>query len=131
MRNIRRTLSFTQLMKLCMHEHYEDCPWREQALYAYDSRNQALFGYYAWGNYEFAATSIELLGRGIRPDGLLELCAPARVPVTIPIFSWIWFVEVEEHWLYSGDDRLFRQREFFGSRRGQSGAGSSHPAYRS
>lgn len=98
-------------MKLCMHEHYEDCPWREQALYAYDSRNQALFGYYAWGNYEFAATSIELLGRGIRPDGLLELCAPARVPVTIPIFSWIWFVEVEEHWLYSGDDRLFRQFE--------------------
>ena len=98
-------------MKLCMHEHYEDCPWREQALYAYDSRNQALFGYYAWGNYEFAATSIELLGRGIRPDGLLELCAPARVPVTIQIFSWIWFVEVEEHWLYSGDDRLFRQFE--------------------
>ena len=95
-------------MKLCMHEHYEDCPWREQALYAYDSRNQALFGYYAWGNYEFAAASIELLGRGIRPDGLLELCAPARVPVTIPIFSWIWFVELYEHWLYSGSDRLFR-----------------------
>ena len=98
-------------MKLCMHEHYEDCPWREQALYAYDSRNQALFGYYAWGNYEFAATSFELLGRGIRPDGLLELCAPARVPVTIPIFSWIWFVEVDEHWLYSGSGRLFLQFE--------------------
>lgn len=98
-------------MKLCMHEHYEDCPWREQALYAYDSRNQALFGYYAWGNYEFAATSFELLGRGIRPDGLLELCAPARVPVTIPIFSWIWFVEVDEHWLYSGNGRLFLQFE--------------------
>ncbi len=95
-------------MQLCMHEHYEDCPWREQALYAYDSRNQALFGYYAWGNYEFAATGIELLGRGILPDGLLELCAPARVPVTIPIFSWIWFVELYEQWMYSGNDRLFR-----------------------
>ena len=27
----------------CMHEHYEDCPWREQALYTMDSRNQMLF----------------------------------------------------------------------------------------
>jgi len=32
----RRTLH------LCMHEHYEDTPWREQALYANDARTQAL-----------------------------------------------------------------------------------------
>jgi hypothetical protein len=95
-------------LELCMHEHYEDCPWREQSLYAYDSRNQALYGYYAFGNYDFAATSFDLLGRGIRPDGLLELCAPARVPVDIPIFSMVWITALAEHWLHSGSPRLFR-----------------------
>ena len=62
----RRTL------ELCMHEHYEDCPWREQSLYAGDGRNQALYGYYAFGNYDFAAACYDLLGRGLRPDGMLE-----------------------------------------------------------
>lgn len=38
-------------LKLCMHEHYEDCPWREQALYAFDSYLQMLCGYYLFGEY--------------------------------------------------------------------------------
>ena len=29
---------------LCLHEHYEDCPWREQSFYTMDSRNQMLCG---------------------------------------------------------------------------------------
>jgi alpha-L-rhamnosidase len=94
-------------LRLCMHEHYEDCPWREQSLYAYDSRNQALYGYYAFPNYDFAKASFNLLGRGIRDDGLLELCAPAKIPITIPVFSMAWIVECQEHWLYSGDSTLF------------------------
>jgi alpha-L-rhamnosidase len=96
-------------LDLCMHEHYEDCPWREQALYGYDSRNQALCGYYAFGNYDFAAASFDLLGRGIRDDGMLELCAPGRVPITIPVFSLVWITEIAEYWLFSGDDSLFRK----------------------
>ena len=96
-------------LALCMHEHYEDCPWREQGLYAYDSRNQMLYGYYVWGNYDFAAVSIALLGNGIRSDGLLELCAPARVSRTIPIFSFVWISAINEHWLHSGSDAVFRQ----------------------
>ena len=98
-------------LELCMHEHYEDCPWREQSLYAYDSRNQALYGYYAFGNYDFAHASFDLLGCGLREDGLLELCAPARVRVTIPTFTHVWITCVAEQWLYSGDDSLFRKHE--------------------
>jgi len=96
-------------LKCCMHEHYEDTPWREQSLYAFDGRNQALYGYYAFGNYEFAATSFDLLGRGIRDDGLLELCAPAKIPITIPMFSLVWITALAEHWMHSGSSILFEK----------------------
>lgn len=100
----------TNTMRLCMHEHYEDCPWREQALYGYDSRMQMLFGYPVWGNYDFAAASICLLKDGKRQDGLLEMCAPAkRMPMTIPIFSFAWANQVWEHYLHSGDVSLLKK----------------------
>ena len=73
----------------CMHEHYEDCPWREQALYTMDSRNQMLCGYYAFEEYDFAKASLKLIGLSLRPDHLLELTSPARVSITIPSFSAI------------------------------------------
>jgi hypothetical protein len=98
-------------LHLCMHDHYEDCPWREQALYSYDSRNQALYGYYLWGNYAFAAASFDLLGAGLRDDGFLELCAPARVPVVIPMFSFAWIAELYEHYLHSGDASLIERHK--------------------
>lgn len=92
-----------ETLQLCMHEHYEDCPWREQALYAMDSRTQMLAGYGAFREYAFPKASLRLLGMGIRPDGLLELCAPARVPVVIPVFSLMWVVSLQEYVTQSGD----------------------------
>jgi len=96
-------------MRMCMHDHYEDCPWREQGLYSYDSRNQMIFGYYAWGNYRFAETSLDLLGNGFNSDGHLNLCAPTHRSVIIPIFSYVWFTALYENYLYSGKDALLRK----------------------
>jgi len=93
-------------LQLCAHEHYEDCPWREQALYGCDSRMQALFGYYVFGDYNFASASFDLLGGGIREDGLLELTSPAKVPVNIPGFSLHWIMGLWELFLYSGQKKL-------------------------
>jgi hypothetical protein len=90
-------------LRLCMHEHYEDCPWREQALYTNDSRNQALCGYYAFGEYDFPAASFDLLVEGLKDDGYLELCAPADIPITIPSFSLAWILEVADHWQFRAD----------------------------
>ena len=93
-------------LELCMHEHYEDCPWREQALYAMDSRIQILCGYYAFHEYELPRASLLLMMHSLREDGLLELCAPGRVPVNIPSFSAVFVREVLEYVEYSKDRSL-------------------------
>ncbi len=90
-------------LELCMHEHYEDCPWREQALYAMDMRNQALCGYTAFGDPKFPAASLELLGMGLKADGYLEMCAPAEISITIPCFSMAWVIALADHLMYTGD----------------------------
>ncbi|MFA6929322.1 MAG: family 78 glycoside hydrolase catalytic domain [Lentisphaeria bacterium] len=96
-------------LELCMHEHYEDCPWREQSLYTYDSRNQMLYGYYLWNNEDFAAASLNLFGKVILPDGQLRLCAPTRMKTVIPMYSLIWPIQVYEHYLYSGSMAVFQE----------------------
>ncbi len=89
-------------LRLCMHEHYEDTPWREQAMYAMDSRNQALCGYYCFGEYDFAERSLSLFAENVGEDGMLEICAPARDRITIPSFSMGWILSVADFVLYSG-----------------------------
>lgn len=90
-------------LRLCMHEHYEDCPWREQSLYTMDSRNQMLSGYYAFGEYEFARASLALFADS-RPLGeLLPICAPSDKSITIPSFGLHYFTAVREYLEYSGD----------------------------
>lgn len=90
----------------CIHEHYEDTPWREQALYASDSRNQMLFGYYTFSEYEMARSSLDLLARGMREDAYISICAPTDIDLCIPSFSFIWFLEMKEYIQYSSDTTL-------------------------
>ena len=93
-------------LQQCLHEHYEDCPWREQALYTMDSRNQMLCGYYAFGETEAPRASLDLIAHGVRPDGLLTLCYPMGADAPIPAFSCMYFVQMEEYIRYSGDVTL-------------------------
>ncbi len=96
-------------LQQCLHEHYEDCPWREQALYTMDSRNQMLCGYYAFHETEAPRASLELIAHGQRSDGLLALCYPAGLDFPIPSFSCMYFVQMEEYIRYSGDTSLAEQ----------------------
>ena len=93
-------------LQQCLHEHYEDCPWREQALYTMDSRNQMLCGYYAFGETEAPRASLELISHGVRPDGILSLCYPMGGDAPIPSFSCMYFVQMDEYIRHSGDVTL-------------------------
>lgn len=97
-------------LQLCMHEHYEDCPWREQALYTLDSRNQMLCGYYAFGETQFPRACLELISHGLRPDGLLSLCYPAGLDFPIPAFSLVYFIQMREYLDHSGDIGFLREK---------------------
>ncbi len=96
-------------LHMCMHEHYEDCPWREQSLYTFDSRVQMLCGYYAFGEYTFPKESLRLLAKSLREDGTLELCAPGIIPITIPSFTTIYLRQLKEYLDYSGDLEFIRE----------------------
>jgi len=89
-------------LKLCMHEHYEDCPWREQGMYAMDSRNQALAGFYAFGEYDYPKACWQLFEPGLREDGMFPLTVPSRNPKTIPSFNLAWVIACCELVLYGG-----------------------------
>ena len=93
-------------LECCMHVHYEDCPWREQALYTMDSRNQMLCGYYAFGEKDFARASLKLISKGLRPDGILSLCYPAGKDFPIPAFSLVYFIQMNEYIRYTEDTSL-------------------------
>lgn len=90
-------------LECCMHEHYEDCPWREQCLYALDSRNQMLCGYYAFEGFEYQKHNLVLLSKALNKDGLLSICTPSGIDHPIPSFSLYYFLAVKEYLDYSND----------------------------
>ena len=96
-------------LRLCMHEHYEDCPWREQGLYAMDSRVQMLCGYYAFKETDMPRESMRLLAKGQREDGLLEMCAPSYFKMTIPCFSLVFVNSLKEYLEHSNDTEFIKE----------------------
>lgn len=95
-------------LEKCMQEHYVDCPWREGCLYAFDSRNQMLSGYYAFegGNFEYARSNLLLMSKDRRADGLMSICYPCGIDLTIPSFSLHYISSLLEYLKYSGDKSL-------------------------
>lgn len=100
--------SCVNTLKLCMMEHYVDCPWREQCLYAFDSRNQMLSGYYAFAdkNLDYARANLLLISKDRREDRLLSICCPSGENLVIPSFSLYYVVAVNEYLQYSKDISL-------------------------
>ena len=90
-------------LKKCMHEHYEDCPWREQAMYTLDSRNQMLCGYYAFEGYEYQRENLLFTAKGQRADGLLSLNFPGGIDIPIPFFSLVYLMQVDDYVTFTKD----------------------------
>lgn len=97
-----------QTLRHCMHDHYEDSPWREQGLYTMDSRNEMLCGYDIFHETEFPKACLRLIALSVREDGMVELCSPARASITIPCFSAAYLLQLREYLEYSKDVAFIR-----------------------
>ena len=98
-------------LRCCMHDHYEDCPWREQAQYVMDSRTQMLCGYLAFEEYAFARAGLKQMIHHFTKDGLLPITTPSRAELAIPSFSLTYVIALQEYVSYSGDKSLFTEVE--------------------
>lgn len=92
-----------ETLRLCMHEKYENCPWREQSICEYDARNQMLFGYPLWGNQIRAKAMLELYAQSVRPSGFLPAAVPSATNLVIPAYAFPWMTAIQEYTLYTGD----------------------------
>ncbi len=97
-------------LRCCMHEHYEDGPMREGALYAHDSRNQMQFTYYGTENPEFARASLTLMNKGTNPrTRLLSLTFPSYTGTCIPSYTPSFVLAVDEYIRHTGDTSLGKE----------------------
>lgn len=93
-------------LKMCAHDHYEDNPWREQAMYVLDSRNQMLCGYYLFNDNDYQRANLITISKSQKADGLLAICAPTSKPTAIPSFSLFYPVAVAEYVEHTGDKSI-------------------------
>ncbi len=91
---------------LCMHSHYEDCPWREQAFYGMDAALQMKYAYAFFGETTFPRENLRLFYSTQRGDGLFELCAPSEIGTTIPSFSLFAAMALSDYYDFSGDEKF-------------------------
>ena len=96
-------------LRCCMHEHYEDCPMREQAMYTMDSRTQMLCGYEAFEETEFQRAALKLMSQKLRPDVNLYLMQPGDHPLYIPTYTLVYFLALRDYFRYTQDGGLIRE----------------------
>lgn len=93
-------------LHLCMHQHYEDSPWREQGYYSLDGALEMMYGYYAFSGFEYQRAALTLMAAGIREDGMFPICAPSSIDMVIPSFSLFFTIAVADYYRFSGDVTL-------------------------
>ena len=90
-------------LRLSVHEHYEDCPWREQSMYLLDSRNQMLCGYYAFDGARVQRHNLLFFAEGQMENGFFPICFPSKHVFAIPSFSLCYPRMVRDYVEHTGD----------------------------
>lgn len=108
--------------KVCMLDLYVDCPGYEQNPWTGDARVTGLVNLLNFGAFEFDAQYLRLIAESVEPGlcrtyrannprykaGMYLPCAcfPTYPEGCIPVWSFMWFLQVCDHFDYTGDVKL-------------------------
>ncbi|SDX21048.1 family 78 glycoside hydrolase catalytic domain [Paenibacillus sp. CF384] len=93
------------------HDHTEDCPWREKALWVVDSM---VMGKIIYANFADTALLRKCLLQGARiqlADGSIPGTGPEDNGMLLPDFCAYWLIGLHDYWRYSGDSALLAELE--------------------
>jgi alpha-L-rhamnosidase len=99
-------------LQLCMHDGYEDCPWREQGQWCGDAQVELHSNYVTFGDVALGSKCIRQIAQSQNEDGGLAAEYPAdtsvyparhSVPSGIPTFMAQWVNMLLDHYRYTGD----------------------------
>lgn len=90
-------------LKLCTEDTFTDCPLYEQTLWIGDARNEAVFGYTAYGSDDIARRCIRLGAFSLDLHPLVLSQVPSTWETILPAWSFLWGIMVWDHYEYTGD----------------------------
>lgn len=102
-------------LQLCMHDGYEDCPWREQGQWCGDAQVELKSNYVTFGDVALGSKCLRQIAQGQTAAGALPAEYPADVavyptrqsiPFGIPTFMAQWASMLLDHYRYTGDSKL-------------------------
>ena len=93
--------------QMCMQDHFEDCPWREQTLYCGDLGVSALLADYAFGAPELTRKCLRQFARLQTDDGRIPTMGPApRFMWCLPEYPAFWLISLWQHHRHWNDGEL-------------------------
>jgi hypothetical protein len=99
-------------LQLCMHDGYEDCPWREQGQWCGDAQVELHTNYVTFGDVALGTKCLRQIAQGQDDKGSMPAEYPADVavyprrqyvPGGIPTFMAQWASMLLDHYRYTGD----------------------------
>lgn len=96
-------------LQLCMEDTFTDCPLYEQTLWIGDARNEALYAFHVYGNYDVSARGLELGAQSLEHFPIVGCQVPSSWDCILPAWSFLWGIHVWEHFFYSGDRNLLKK----------------------
>jgi hypothetical protein len=105
-------------LQLCMHDGYEDCPWREQGQWCGDAQVEIHSNYVTFGDVALGTKCLRQIAQGQNDEGALPAEYPADstvyptrnfVPFGIPTFMAQWVSILLDHYGYTGDLQLLSE----------------------